>query len=154
MPLEPLPSYTSSHPGGTSCHPWNELDLPRCNFSPIRQKMSHHLSYIFLYCHPHNRLSQDRLEPITSSSSRASRECETKIWKRLKTEGLNALHMNTQNAARCTTLIRKHFSPIRCLGCPVHFGTISCQTWCILRNRYISLDSMIKYQSIEQNTAE
>ena len=62
--------------------PWNELDLPRCNFSPIRQKMSHHLSYIFLYCHPHNRLSQDRLEPITSSSSRASRESETKIWKR------------------------------------------------------------------------
>ena len=89
--------------------PWNELDLPRCNFSPIRQKMSHHLSYIFLYCHPHNRLSQDRLEPITSSSSRASRESETKIWKRLKTEGLNAQHMNTQKATKCISLIKKTF---------------------------------------------
>ena len=38
---------SSSHPTAiSSCHPWNEVEIPRCNFSPIRHKMSHHLSYI------------------------------------------------------------------------------------------------------------
>ena len=31
------PSYAWSHPTATSCHPWNEVDLPRCTQAPSHQ---------------------------------------------------------------------------------------------------------------------